>query len=252
MMKMNEVLRRARCAAILALTFVTGGVSCAWAAGIHPSTKHHVPGAAALSLRGPLSGLAAHDGSKFAAHPLIVGLRGTLSSTDRTAIVMSANLRTSLPVNDFIAAGAVPAVAVEPLASDRRCLAEAMYYEARGEGTDGQMAIAEVIFHRMHARGYPGSICGVVYQGANGRGACQFSFACNGEMIHPRTPGAWARADRLAARILGGLIALGNITGGAIAFHASDVEPRWSSSLERTVQIGNHIFYRPLARTRAS
>jgi spore germination cell wall hydrolase CwlJ-like protein len=45
---------------------------------------------------------------------------------------------------------------------------------------------------------------------------------------------------------------LGNMTEGATSYHAVDVEPDWSSSLERTVQIGNHIFYRPMPRTRAS
>jgi len=141
---------------------------------------------------------------------------------------------------------------IAQLAQDERCLAEAIYYEARGEGTDGQMAIAEVVFHRLHHHGYPGSICGVVYQGVGAGISCQFSFVCNGEMLRKKTPADWYRAKRLAARIISGIIQLGNSTDGATSFHAADVEPGWSDSLERTVQIGNHIFYKPLARSQAS
>src|SRR5208282_5021617 len=124
--------------------------------------------------------------------------------------------------------------------------AEVMYYEARGEGVDGELAVAEVVFHRLHSRAYPASICGVVYQGENDGPSCQFSFVCNGEMDRPKTAAAWAQANLLAAKILSGYLMLGNSTDGATSFHAVDVEPDWSSSLERTVQIGNHIFYRPL------
>ncbi|HKD23974.1 MAG TPA: cell wall hydrolase [Rhizomicrobium sp.] len=143
-------------------------------------------------------------------------------------------------------------LAMVKFAAEQRCLAEAMYYEARGEGAEGEEAIAEVIFHRMHHRGFPGSICGVVYQGVENAPACQFSFVCDGEMRRPKVAADWARAKLLAAKILSGYMMLGNMTEGATSYHAVDVEPDWSSSLERTVQIGNHIFYRPMPRTRAS
>jgi spore germination cell wall hydrolase CwlJ-like protein len=141
-------------------------------------------------------------------------------------------------------------IAMVKIEAERRCLAEAMYYEARGEGVEGEEAIAEVVFHRMRSRGYPASICGVVYQG-DGAG-CQFSFVCDGEMRRPKSTIAWMQTNLFATRILNGYVALGDATGGATSFHAVDVEPDWSESLERTVQIGNHVFYRPLGRTRAS
>jgi spore germination cell wall hydrolase CwlJ-like protein len=47
-------------------------------------------------------------------------------------------------------------------------------------------------------------------------------------------------------------VQLGNTTGGATSFHASEVEPDWADQMDRTVQIGNHLFYRPLGRTQAS
>ncbi len=143
-------------------------------------------------------------------------------------------------------------VVLERMLAEQRCLAEAMYYEARGEGPDGEKAIAEVVFHRMRAAGFPHSICGVVYQrAATGRG-CQFSFTCNGQMENPKTSGAWARARRLAGRILTGLVQLGDMTEDAIAFHAVAVQPGWGDHLIRTIQIGNHVFYRAAPRTRSS
>ncbi len=141
---------------------------------------------------------------------------------------------------------------LERVAAEQRCLAEAMYYEARGEGLDGEKAIAEVVFHRMKSRGYPHSICGVVYEGAAVRHGCQFSFACNGELQLPKTMGAWASARRLAGKILGGIVQLGDETGDAISFHAADIQPGWGDGLVRTIQIGNHVFYRAAARSAGS
>jgi spore germination cell wall hydrolase CwlJ-like protein len=136
----------------------------------------------------------------------------------------------------------------DAISTDQRCLAEAIYYEARGEGLKGQEAVAEVIFHRMQSGRYPRTICGVVYQGAGSGHGCQFSFACNGERLSPRSGSSWRRADRLATSILAGLIQLGDTTGNAISFHAADVQPGWGEHLVRTTRIGHHIFYRSASR----
>lgn len=129
------------------------------------------------------------------------------------------------------------------LIAEHRCLSEVMYYEARGEGAGGQKAIAEVIFARMRNGNYGQSICAVVYEGAK-RAGCQFSFACNGDLVRPKDILAWREAEHLAAQILTGEVRLVNSTGGATNFHAISVEPDWASSLQRTTQIGNHVFYR--------
>src|SRR6185295_3094726 len=95
-------------------------------------------------------------------------------------------------------------------ASEQNCLAAALYYEARGEGLRGQMAVAEVVVRRAHTPGYPRSVCGVVYQGnPGGATSCQFSWACNGDMHKRREAGAWGEARRLATRIGTGKLALG-------------------------------------------
>jgi spore germination cell wall hydrolase CwlJ-like protein len=129
------------------------------------------------------------------------------------------------------------------LLAEHRCLSEVLYYEARGEGTDGQMAVAEVIFHRLRHGNYGHSICAVVYDGA-GTHSCQFSFACHGELTRQKTPAAWRRAETLAARILTGETQLGDTTGDAVSFHAASVSPDWADNMVRTVRIGNHVFYK--------
>jgi len=166
------------------------------------------------------------------------------------AIVHPESLVVHTPELDF--SPLLRAVIAQKMLAEQRCLAEAMYYEARGEGEAGQKAIAEVVFHRMKARGYPHSLCGVVYQGAGSGHGCQFSFICDGEMLQARNTGAWARAKRLATRILSGVEELGNETADAVSFHAVDVEPGWDEHLVRTIQIGNHIFYRSAFRSRSS
>jgi spore germination cell wall hydrolase CwlJ-like protein len=135
--------------------------------------------------------------------------------------------------------------AMMQLLAEHRCLSEVMYYEARGEGQDGQMAVAEVVFHRLRHGRYGHSICAVVYEGA-GNSGCQFSFTCNGELAQHKSASAWRSAEVLAARILTGQTALGDTTGNATHFHAASVSPDWAvdNGMERTAQIGNHIFYR--------
>ena len=137
------------------------------------------------------------------------------------------------------------------LLAEHRCLSEVLYFEARGEGDKGQKAVAEVVFHRMNSGNYGHSICAVVYEGKDHPG-CQFSFVCNGDMRRPRQAAAWKQSEKLAAEILTGQVPLKNATGGATNFHAVSVEPEWADTLERTTQIGNHIFYRGAVRTRDS
>jgi hypothetical protein len=139
--------------------------------------------------------------------------------------------------------------AMAQLLAEHRCLSEVMYYEARGEGQDGQMAVAEVVFHRLRHGHYGHSICAVVYEGAGSPG-CQFSFACNGELTLRKSARAWRSAETLAARILTGEVAMRDITGNATHFHAISVAPEWADEMERTVQIGNHVFYKRI-RSRA-
>ena len=140
-------------------------------------------------------------------------------------------------------------VVLARLLAEHRCLSEVMYYEARGEGEVGQKAVAEVIFHRMNTGNYGHSICAVVYEG-QGTATCQFSFACDVSVDAKKSPEPWREVQALAARILTGEEHLNDATDGAVNFHAASIEPGWSGELVRTVQIGNHIFYRRAGHVR--
>ena len=143
--------------------------------------------------------------------------------------------------HDWVA-NAIPAGALA--AAERRCLAEAIYFEARGEPVRGQMAVAQVVINRLKNPAYPSTVCGVVYQNRQMRDACQFSFACDGirDIVTDRT--AWAIAQEIAdAELEGRAIWLEEI-GSSTHYHASYVRPGWASSMHRMAQIGVHIFYR--------
>ncbi len=141
----------------------------------------------------------------------------------------------------------------------RACLSLALYHEARGEPVEGQIAVAATIMNRVASRAYPDTICGVVFQNAHRRNACQFSFACDGLPLAPRDMRAFARVDRLAAGILTALDETGRVreaaAGSLVAdvfrrlafvthYHRYDVHPVWSRRLARIGRIGAHVFLR--------
>jgi spore germination cell wall hydrolase CwlJ-like protein len=120
------------------------------------------------------------------------------------------------------------------------CLRTALYFEARGEGVKGQFAVAEVILNRVDSGVYPSSICGVVKQG--GKGACQFSYTCDGNRDVMRNPAAADLAGRIARVMIDG--APRALTAGATHFHTRAVNPNWSHRFAKTASIGAHLFYR--------
>ena len=122
------------------------------------------------------------------------------------------------------------------------CLTQAVYYEAAGEGADGERAVAQVVLNRMHHPGYPASVCGVVYQGSERGSGCQFTFTCDGSLLRSPVASIWDRARKIAEDALGGKVFAP--IGHATHYHADFVLPYWADSLDKTVQIGRHIFYR--------
>ena len=136
-------------------------------------------------------------------------------------------------------------LAAARLTAESQCLAEAMYYEALGEGIDGQKAVAEVILQRTRNRNYGNTVCSVVYEGVEpGRRDCQFSFACDGSPENPKEGSVWAETKLMAEKIMTGQMKLANRTQYAVSYHSVEVNPFWSDSMVKTVQIGNHVFYR--------
>lgn len=117
---------------------------------------------------------------------------------------------------------------------DLACLAEAVYFEARGTGVDGESAVAHVIVNRAKADSFPNSICGVVHDG------CQFSYRCDGRSDALAEPSARAHAYKVAQAVLEGAP---DITRGALYFHSAKA----SSGMKRHRKvgvIGGNVFYR--------
>lgn len=160
------------------------------------------------------------------------------AATHRAAPPVVAKIVTAVPHE-------VEDTALSQLAAEHRCLTEALYYEARGEGRVGEQAVAEVVFHRMSSGAHGRSICAVVYEGSF-RPGCQFSFTCDGALHRPHEAAAWRKSEQLAAQILTGAVPLRNATGGATNYHAVQVRPVWAPALKITARIGNHIFYRAI------
>ena len=128
-------------------------------------------------------------------------------------------------------------------AAEQRCLAEGVYFEARGEPVKGQAAVAQVILNRVRAPSYPNTICGVVYQNKTWLNRCQFSFAC--DRIKDRTlPGVhWETAKAVSLAVTAGKIWLDDV-GSSTHYHATYVHPKWAPTMIRLTKIGQHIFYR--------
>jgi spore germination cell wall hydrolase CwlJ-like protein len=122
------------------------------------------------------------------------------------------------------------------------CLAQAVYYEAASEGVDGGRAVAQVVLNRMKHPGYPASVCGVVYQGSDRTSGCQFTFTCDGSLLRTPIASLWARSRKIAEEALTGRVFAP--VGHATHYHADYVLPYWADSLDKSVQIGRHIFYR--------
>lgn len=139
-------------------------------------------------------------------------------------------------------------------AEDQQCLAEAVYYEARGEAFIGQLAVAEVVANRVADPRYPDTFCGVVYQGSHRVTGCQFTFTCDGALAKRPYGEAWARAQEVATHVLVGFHQ--PVTRGSTHYHTTEVNPRWAPTLTSTRQIGVHKFYRweeqPVIRYEAS
>ncbi|MBY9063481.1 cell wall hydrolase [Sphingomonas yunnanensis] len=154
-------------------------------------------------------------------------INGAQAERERTGPA-AAPLATSL-------AGADAARAVD-------CLAAAGFYEA-GDRRDDQRAVMQVVLNRVRHPAFPKTICAVVFQGAERRTGCQFTFTCDGALTR-RAPSsaAWARARAAASEALDGAVYAP--VGLATHYHADWMVPYWSGALMRVAQVGPHIFYR--------
>jgi spore germination cell wall hydrolase CwlJ-like protein len=119
------------------------------------------------------------------------------------------------------------------------CLALTMYWEARGEGRDGMIAVGWTVLNRVRSPGFPATPCQVVHQGRR-RTACEFSWWCDGKSDRPRDARSWRLAQSLAQQLL--LRPPRDPTRGALWYHNTSIRRPWQHV--RTKRIGRHIFYR--------
>lgn len=121
--------------------------------------------------------------------------------------------------------------------NDIKCIATAIYHEARGEPIMGQVAVAHVILNRVGHPWYADNICGVVYQ--------PHHFTD----IHKARPDekslAWERAVEHATLSYIGF--LDDPTDGSIMYHnpRTAPKPNWDFRKIRIAgNIGQHRFYK--------
>jgi spore germination cell wall hydrolase CwlJ-like protein len=126
---------------------------------------------------------------------------------------------------------------------EQKCLANAIYFEARGESLRGQAAVAQVVLNRVRNPTYPSTICGVVYQNQHLKNRCQFSFACDGKRDVITSPKIYKTAQDIAMAVTAGKIFLPEVASST-HYYAQYVKPRWARSMEKMKKIGLHIFYR--------
>ncbi len=130
--------------------------------------------------------------------------------------------------------------------AEHRCLAKAIYFEARSEPKSGQLAVANVVMNRVKSEGYPNTICGVVYENRTKKkkiGGCQFSFTCDGLHDRPKSSSQWDMARKLARQAMADKATARVVNTSVMHYHADYVRPKWSKSMRRMTKIGRHIFY---------
>jgi Cell Wall Hydrolase len=123
-----------------------------------------------------------------------------------------------------------------------RCLAEAVYYEARGEPYIGQVAVAQVVLNRARSGKWHRNICAVISQGIERGEKCQFSYMCRTVRAAPAGP-MWERAQEVAIDAVRGRVWLRELVE-ATHYHTTAVAPIWRQGLDGLGTFGSHIFYR--------
>lgn len=128
------------------------------------------------------------------------------------------------------------------------CLSLNVYFEARNQPLEGQIAVTMVVLNRVSDPQYPNDVCSVVFQAKKDskgnviRDQCQFSWYCDGKSDQPTDRDAFRWASYVALGTLYG--AYNDMTKGATHYHSNTVKPKWALTVEKTVEIGDHLFFK--------
>ena len=121
------------------------------------------------------------------------------------------------------------------------CMTLNIYFEARSEPIQGQIAVAEVTLNRVKSPDYPDDICGVVLQENND--GCQFSWWCDGKSDKPKEYNSFQTAKSVAELMIKDGEHISVIGKEATHYHTEDIKPYWASEYYHIGQVGKHIFY---------
>ena len=135
----------------------------------------------------------------------------------------------------------------EEYSTEKKCLAEAIYYEARSESFEGKLAVANVILERLRREDFPNTICKVVHDGVYWKGnpvrnKCAFSYYCDGKSERINEGYEYYKVTEAAALVLQGIV-VDNMED-VVYYHATYVNPSWAAHKVKAFQIGKHIFYK--------
>jgi spore germination cell wall hydrolase CwlJ-like protein len=153
------------------------------------------------------------------------------------AILIALSIQTAIPMTH------PPTQLQANVQHDINCLAENVYYEARGEPEDGQIAVADVTLNRTEANGFPKTVCGVVHEKREHK--CQFSWVCwQKRPPIDKNSQQWEKAQSFATTVL--LFRSGKDImqkQSALFYHADYVHPVWAKKMKLVKKIGKHVFY---------
>ncbi len=156
--------------------------------------------------------------------------------------------RYRIALGAVVFAAALGAAGVTKVRIDQslECLALNVYFEARGEPYEGQVAVAQVVMNRAADPRFPSGVCAVIRQGGKETIDCQFSWWCDRLSDRPTHMPDWAAAQDIARDVYWGFA--DDPTDGAMWYHAARVRAYWRGQYARGPQIGRHIFYHDKAK----
>lgn len=154
----------------------------------------------------------------------------------------SGRVKIALGAAVVLAGAALAGAANWSVNNELECLALNVYFEARGEPQEGQIAVAQVVMNRVADARFPDSVCGVVKQGGTDSIDCQFSWWCDNRADRPKHQRDWQAAQNIARIVYWG--GTDDPTGGALWYHTVGLRAYWRGDYQRGPVIGNHVFYR--------
>lgn len=129
-----------------------------------------------------------------------------------------------------------------------QCIADNVWFEARGEGKEGWDAILTVMHSRIEDKRFPNEYCKVVKQ--KRRNICQFSWVCdsrlNNSTKHRNTKLYREIYDYCQTFYQAPHYFIDEKIKGSLYYHSNKVKRTalGKMKLSNPVKIGNHYFYR--------